>query len=119
MPIIPEANIPYLYSQTTGVTENDDKDYKKYQQDHILNYKKNFGDHTSTVTGGFTTYYFGTFQRQVEQSGQTATGGAIPNDPRFWYINNGFQDPSTTSASSDQSEYQQYRIWQGIIQFPG
>ncbi|MEO7766007.1 MAG: SusC/RagA family TonB-linked outer membrane protein, partial [Ferruginibacter sp.] len=100
----PKSNLPYLYTQNTRVQE-DDQSYKKYQQDYILNYKKNFGDHGLTVTTGFTTYYFGYTSRtgkSSQASGPTAL--PIPNDPRFWYVSNGFQDPSNTSASSDQNE---------------
>ena len=59
-----------------------------------------------TATAGFTTYYFGNFNRAGRSSqanGPTAL--PIPDDERFWYITNGFQDPSTTSANSSQSEY--------------
>jgi hypothetical protein len=58
----PVNNTPYLASSKTQVTENDDT-YKKFQQDHILNYKKSFGDHNLTATAGFTTYF--RIQRQV------------------------------------------------------
>jgi hypothetical protein len=30
---------------------------KKFQQDHILTYKKNFGEHGLTAIAGWTTYY--------------------------------------------------------------
>ena len=52
----PMTNLPYLYGDKTQVSENDDS-YKKYQQDHILTFKKGFGDHNLTATAGFTTYY--------------------------------------------------------------
>lgn len=101
----PKNNTPYLYSQTTRVQENDNT-YRKFQQDHVLNFKKNFGDHGLTATAGFTTYYFGYFGRYGSASQGAGTSAVpIPNDPRFWYLNNGFQDPSNTSASSGQSEY--------------
>jgi TonB-linked SusC/RagA family outer membrane protein len=101
----PKTDQPYLYSQTTRVSESD-QTYRKFQQDHILTFKKNFGDHNFTGTAGFTTFYFGNFNRSGNSSQATGpTALPIPNDPRFWYINNGFQDPSTTAASSSQSEY--------------
>jgi TonB-linked SusC/RagA family outer membrane protein len=101
----PKNNTPYLYTQNTSVFERNE-DYKKFQQDHLLNFKKSFGEHNLTLTGGFTTYYFGYFGR-TGQSSQASGPAAlpIPNDPRFWYVNNGFQDPSSTQASSTQSEY--------------
>ena len=101
----PVLNEPYLYSQTTKFQE-DNNTYRKFQQDHVLNYKKNLGDHSITLTGGFTTYYFGNFNttgRASQAGGDAAL--PIPNDPRFWYITSGFQDPSNTSAGSSQSEY--------------
>jgi TonB-linked SusC/RagA family outer membrane protein len=101
----PKDNTPYLASQTTRVQE-DDNTWRKFQQDHILTFKRKFGDHNVTATAGFTTYYFGNFNRTGRSSqagGLTAL--PIPDDKRFWYINNGFQDPSNTSATSDQSEY--------------
>ncbi|HMH24477.1 MAG TPA: SusC/RagA family TonB-linked outer membrane protein [Puia sp.] len=101
----PVNNTPYLYSQTTKVKE-DDKTYKKYQQDYILNYKQSFGEHSITATGGFTTYYFGNFNRTGNSSqGSDPTALPIPDDSRFWYVSNGFQDATTTSSSSSQIEY--------------
>jgi TonB-linked SusC/RagA family outer membrane protein len=101
----PVTGDPYLASQSTKVEEGSN-DWRKFQQDHILTYKKDFGDHGLTVMGGFTTYYFGNFNRtgrSTQASGATAQ--PIPNDERFWYINNGFEDPGKTSAGSSASEY--------------
>lgn len=101
----PVDNQPYRYSLTTKLAENDDT-YRKFQQDHILTYKKSFGDHNLTATGGFTTYYFGYFGRQTTATQSTNVGARpIPDNERFWYINSGFQDPLTTTASSIQNEY--------------
>ncbi|MBZ5857804.1 TonB-dependent receptor [Flavihumibacter profundi] len=104
----PKDDVPYLYSQNTSVRE-DINNYRKFQQDYILNYKKNFGDHGLTLTGGFTTYYFGNFNRATKVSQFTGpTALPIPNDKRFWYINNGFGDPTSASeisSGSNQSEY--------------
>jgi TonB-linked SusC/RagA family outer membrane protein len=100
----PVTNTPYLYSQSTKVQE-DDNSYKKFQQDYILNYKQNFGEHSITATGGFTTYYFGNFNRTGKSSqGGSPTSQPIPNDSRFWYVTNGFSDATSTSASSSQIE---------------
>ena len=96
-------------SPTTSVTENVNT-LRRFQQDYILTYKNRFGDHSLTVTGGFTTYYSGTFLRSSTVKQGTSTG-PIPNDPRFWYINNGFiSDQSLvtsnlTDGSNAQSEY--------------
>ena len=89
----------------TSLTENDNT-WRKFQQDHILTYKKSFGEHNLTATAGYTTYYFGNFNRTgVAKQIIGAAGAPIPNDPRFWYISNGFQDPVNTFASSSQTEY--------------
>jgi TonB-linked SusC/RagA family outer membrane protein len=101
----PRTNEPELYSQVTRIQE-DDQDWRKFQQDHVLTFRKNFGDHGLTATGGFTTYYFGNFNRTGRASQATGPGALpIPNDPRLWYISSGFQDPDNLSASSGQSEY--------------
>ncbi len=100
----PVTNKPYVYSQSTQVQEQNNN-WKKYQQDHILTFKKKFGDHNVTATGGFTTYYFGNFNRTATVK-QSLTGNPIPDDKRFWYISNGFvTDQSLFNSSSSQSEY--------------
>jgi len=101
----PVTSEPYRYSLTTKVAENDDT-YRKFQQDHVLTYKKSFGDHNLTATAGFTTFYFGYFGRSGTGTQSTSIGAKpIPDNQRFWYINSGFQDPLTTTASSNQNEY--------------
>jgi hypothetical protein len=87
----PVDNTPYLYSQQTKLLE-DDNDTRKFQQDYLLTFKKAFGDHSLTVLGGFTTYYFGFFDRQVLVTQPTGAGSVpIPNDPRFWYVNSALE----------------------------
>ena len=101
----PLSNTPYLYSSKTQVSEND-QTYRKFQQDHILTFKKNFGQHNITALGGFTTYYFGNFNRSgISKPFSSGNALPIPDDKRFWYINNGFEDPTQTLASSSQTEY--------------
>ncbi|HYJ62924.1 MAG TPA: hypothetical protein VEV62_04205, partial [Parafilimonas sp.] len=101
----PIDNNPYLYTQTTQVEENN-QTYKKFQQDEILTYTNTFGgDHHLTVTGGFTTYYFGNFNRGgTAKTNNTPGTLPIPDNPRFWYINNYFQDAALTFATSSQYE---------------
>ena len=99
----PKKDSAELFSRSTKVVEND-QTWRKFQQDHVLNYKTKFGDHGLTLTGGFTTYYFGNFNRSGTAN-QSPTAAAIPNDERFWYVSSGFQDPSNTTANSSQSEY--------------
>jgi len=101
----PITNVPYLYGDKTQVSENDDN-YRKFQQDHILNFKKNFGDHGITATAGFTTYYFGHFGRRgVAKPYTSGNALPIPDDKRFWYMSTQFNDPNATIASSGQNEY--------------
>ena len=99
----PVSLLPSLASQITKVQE-DDQTYRKFQQDEVLNFKTNIGDHNITATLGFTTYYFGNFNRTGNVT-QSPTGQPIPDNPRFWYVNNFFQDASNTSVTSSQSEY--------------
>jgi TonB-linked SusC/RagA family outer membrane protein len=97
------SNAVFLASPSTSVNE-DDNTWKKFQQDHILTYKKKFGgSHNLTASAGFTTYYFGNFNRSGSVN-QSSTGSSIPDDERFWYISNGFGDPQSQRAKSSQSE---------------
>jgi TonB-linked SusC/RagA family outer membrane protein len=96
------SNSAYLISPATGVTEND-QNWNKFQQDYILNYKKKLGNNNFNVVAGFTSYYSGYTGRFASVS-QSATGGAIPNDKRFWYIANGFGDNQSMRANSSQNE---------------
>jgi TonB-linked SusC/RagA family outer membrane protein len=103
----PRTLVPEIVQEATSVKEEDNT-WRKYQQDHVLTYKKDFGDHGLSVTGGFTTYYSGTFKRtgQVSQPDPSLpTSLAIPDDKRFWYLRNGFEDPSSQQAYSEQSDY--------------
>lgn len=98
----PTSNAVFLASPSTRVNE-DDQTYRKYQQDHILNYKKKIGNHNLTALAGFTTYYFGNFNRSASVN-QSSTGAPIPNDERFWFISNKFGDPQSQRSSSSQRE---------------
>ncbi len=71
----------------------------KFQQDYLLTYANQFGDHGLTVLGGFSTVY----NKYTEVNGQisqfkTLGSTPIPNDPRFWYLDNTFADPSSRVA---------------------
>ncbi len=77
--------------------------YNKFQQDHILTFKKNFNDHGLSAIGGFTTYY-NDYHGLFASVKQSQTGLPIPNNKRFWYIDNGFGDKSTKISSSGQWE---------------
>ena len=54
------SNKPFLYSQLTKISEKD-QNYRKFQQDYILNFKKSFGEHNLSSIAGWTTYYYGSF----------------------------------------------------------
>lgn len=96
------ANAAFLISPATKINETDDS-YKKFQQDHILSYKKKFGSHNLNVNAGFTTYYFGHFGREGSVN-QSSSGSPIPDDKRFWYISNGFGDQQSQRSKSTQNE---------------
>jgi TonB-linked SusC/RagA family outer membrane protein len=89
-------------NRRTAVTQND-MQWNKYQQDHILTYKRSFSDHNFNATAGFTTYY-NDFRGVFANVRQKEDGDPIPNDPRFWYISSGFGDQTTMRSSSDQWE---------------
>lgn len=92
----------YKVNRTTRVNTEEAR-YNKYQQDYILSFKKDFGDHGFNGTAGWTTYYFG--QNNLSGSvSQSLTGDPIPDDRRFWYINNGFGDATTQRSNSYQRE---------------
>ncbi|MEO8766651.1 MAG: TonB-dependent receptor [Ginsengibacter sp.] len=88
---------------TVSKVSDDRYDTKKWQQDYLLTYKKNFGNHGITFTYGFETYYkaYNKLHGQVEQK---ANGDDIPDDKRFWNVDNGFGDPSSRISSSTQYE---------------
>ncbi|MBS1656314.1 MAG: hypothetical protein JSU05_15785, partial [Bacteroidetes bacterium] len=101
----PLTNDPYLYNNKTSVYQST-QNWKKFQQDYILTYKRKFGDHNLTAMGGFTTFYYGTSQVYGTSSqGTGVTDLPIPNNKRLWYLNNGFGYVLRGAASSYQSEY--------------
>lgn len=77
--------------------------WRKYQQDHILTYKNEFGEHGLTASAGFTTY-FRSYRGVSGSVSQRDPGDSIPDNDRFWYINSGFGDPQTQRSSSGQWE---------------
>jgi TonB-linked SusC/RagA family outer membrane protein len=89
-------------NRQTSVNQSNQR-WNKYQQDHVLTYKNSFGDHNVTASAGFTTF-FNNYVGLFASVRQSATGEPIPNDKRFWYVDNGFGDASTRRASSSQWE---------------
>lgn len=77
---------------------------KAFQQDYVLTYKKKFGDHSLTATGGFTTYYFNYEQVSGTVSQSTPGISIIPDNKRFWYLNTGFGDKKSIIPTT-QREY--------------
>jgi TonB-linked SusC/RagA family outer membrane protein len=98
----PTSGAVQIQNPTTSVTQTS-TNIKKFQQDEILTFKHTFNDHSLTAIGGFTTYYTGNFASVGK--GFQGSYGPIPNNKRFWYISSGFEDPTTTTASSSQYEY--------------
>ncbi len=90
------------FNRLTSVSQSNER-WSKFQQDYILTYKKNFGEHGLTAIGGFTTYW-SDYRGLFGFIRQNPTGDSIPNDKRFWYINNGFGDQASQRVSSGQSE---------------
>ncbi|ANE51050.1 SusC/RagA family TonB-linked outer membrane protein [Flavisolibacter tropicus] len=77
---------------------------RSFQQDHILTYKKKFGEHNLTGTAGFTTYYK-KYEQVSGTVGQSTTGvSIIPDEERFWYLNTGFGDKKSIIPTT-QNEY--------------
>lgn len=100
----PISNSVFIHNsyRRTGVSQSNMR-WNKFQQDHILTFKQNIGDHGITAMGGFTTYY-NEFRGMFGSVKQSLTGNPIPNNKRFWYIDNGFGDASTRVSSSGQWE---------------
>jgi TonB-linked SusC/RagA family outer membrane protein len=89
-------------NRLTSVDQSEQR-WNKYQQDYILTYKKSWGDHGFTGTGGFTTV-FNSYNGMFGSVRQRADGDSIGNDPRFWYLSTLFGDPTTRRANSSQWE---------------
>ncbi|NJO25057.1 MAG: TonB-dependent receptor, partial [Bacteroidia bacterium] len=100
----PISNSTFIHQSynRTAVSQSNQR-WNKFQQDHILTFKKNFNDHGLTVMSGFTTYY-SEYRGLFGSIKQSLTGSPIPNNKRFWYIDNGFGDNATRVSSSSQEE---------------
>lgn len=88
----------------TKVSQRSNK-FSKFQQDYNLTYKNQFGDHGLTVLGGFST----NFNDYTETNGivsqfTTGTATPIPNDERFWYLDNFFADPSSRALITPERD---------------
>src|SRR6266496_3314325 len=102
---LPEENDTIITNPNYSVTSLNLGNYRiyKWQQDNILTFKKNFGNHGLTITGGSTVYYES--QHYLTTTGkQSTTGDPIPDIKRLWNINNALVDASTVRATSSQFE---------------
>ncbi len=79
----------------TQVSQKDNT-FSKFQQDYLLTYKDQFGDHGLTLLGGFSTNFNSYHETNgVVSQFTTATATPIPNNKRFWYLDNFFADPTS------------------------
>jgi len=98
-----ESNQVVNWNSKSSVSQYKNE-YAKYQQDYLLTYKNQFGDHGLTLLAGFTTYYENYSQISGSIS-QYAGGDPIPNDKRWWYLNvYPYGDPESQTNSSSQWE---------------
>jgi TonB-linked SusC/RagA family outer membrane protein len=76
----------------------------KFQQDYLLSYKNQIGEHGITVLGGITTY----FENNNDLNGsvkQYIGGDPIPKESKWWYVNVfPYGDPESRNVYSSQSE---------------
>jgi TonB-linked SusC/RagA family outer membrane protein len=80
------------------VSQKSDR-FSKFQQDYNLTYKNQFGEHGITLLGGFSTNFNAFTQTNgVVNQFTTGTKTPIPNDKRFWYLDNFFADPSSRNV---------------------
>jgi TonB-linked SusC/RagA family outer membrane protein len=76
------------------------------QQDYILSFKKQFGDHSVNLNGGYT-FTYAKDQYTTATLLQTAGEQPIPDDSRLWYLSTGLGNPTSTIAASNQYEQAQ------------
>jgi TonB-linked SusC/RagA family outer membrane protein len=76
------------------------------QQDYILSFKKQFGDHSVNLNGGYT-FTYSKNQYTTATLYQTSGEQPIPDESRLWYLSTGFGNPTTTIATSNQYEQAQ------------
>ena len=103
-PSLPANSQVFLKNSLTAVKQ-DLTNEKTFQQDYLATYKKKFGDHSVSVTGGFTTYYFNNNVVNANINQSQVGVSIIPDNKRFWYINSGFGDQRTRTSNSSQWEY--------------
>jgi TonB-linked SusC/RagA family outer membrane protein len=86
---------------TKSSVEQYKNNYSKIQQDYLLTYKNQFGDHSLTLLGGFTTYYEN-YDQTKGQVSQYAGGDPIPYDKRWWHLDvYPYGDPASRIVLTD------------------
>lgn len=108
---VAETNSTNLYGGNALTSVNQFKnDSQKLQQELLLTYDKSFGKHNFSALLGYTRYEetFSGMSGTVKQYAPSINDlgvdtNAIPNDPRWWYLNvYPYGDPTTRLANSDQ-----------------
>ncbi len=106
---IPETNTvsPYSGRQLTSINQFENKNFL-FQQNQLLTFKEDFGNHDVTALVGFETIAeeFTGMSGSVRGS-LSSPLGQIPNDPRFWYLNTDYADAATRTANSSQYKRRQ------------
>lgn len=75
-------------------------EFRRFQQDHTLTYKKNIGDHNITGLAGMTTLYNGS---SSISGNRTDNRLIVPNDPNLWYLNIiNADNPMSLSGSGEE-----------------
>lgn len=105
IPTNPAGDQIFAKNNLTAVRQ-EQNNTRAFQQDHILTYKKRFGDHSFTGTAGLNTYYR-MFEQVTGTVSQSQPGvSIIPNDDRFWYLNTGYGDrQSIVRTATSQADY--------------
>lgn len=92
---------------TTTKTQVSQKDntFSKFQQDYLLTYKNDFGNHGITLLGGFSTNFNSYHETNgVVSQFTTSTATPIPNNKRFWYLDNFFADPTSRTLITPEKD---------------
>ena len=92
----------YVANSHTSVNQSQTI-YKTFQQDHLLTFDKNFGDHHVTALAGFTTLYH--YNERMYAS-RTDTSLNIPDNPMFWYPSVVQQSNPTSVDNEANTNYQ-------------
>lgn len=103
---VPETNsITAFRGRTLTEVSQWENRTQSFQQDHLLTYKKRFGEHDITAMAGFTSIYDDYYGLSASGRGNLSNPlGQIPNDRRFWYISSDFVDPLSRTVGSGQTK---------------